>query len=90
MRRLGTLLLLLVLALGAGSATTGCSSQTTTTTRTVDRPQSDGSVARETTTEEKSSDDGAHFGILSGTVHAVGWVLALPFRLVGGLIGIIF
>jgi hypothetical protein len=31
-----------------------------------------------------------HPGILSSTVHAIGWVIALPFRLVGGLIGWIF
>jgi len=39
-----------------------------------------------TTTETKSSNP----GILSSTVHAIGWVIALPFRLIGGLIGWIF
>lgn len=91
MRRVGTLLLLLLLALGTGTATIGCSSSTTTTTRTVDRPQDDGTVQRETTTTEHTdSDDGPHFGILSGTVKAIGFVLALPFKIVGGLISIIF
>lgn len=91
MRRVGTLLLLMILALGAGTVTVGCSSSTTTTTRTIDRPRDDGSVQRETTTTESTaSDDGPHFGILSGTVKAIGFVLALPFKLVGGLIGIIF
>jgi len=40
-----------------------------------------------TTTETKAA---GHPGILSSTVHAIGWVIALPFRLVGGLIGWIF
>ncbi|MFH0754112.1 MAG: hypothetical protein V2A70_06060 [Candidatus Omnitrophota bacterium] len=38
------------------------------------------------TTETKSG----HPGILSSTVHAIGWVIALPFKLIGGLIGWIF
>jgi hypothetical protein len=40
-----------------------------------------------TTTEAKAA---GHPGILSSTVHAIGWVIALPFRLVGGLLRIIF
>lgn len=40
----------------------------------------------ETTTETKDES----VGLLSGTVHVVGQALALPFRLVGGLIGVIF
>ena len=40
-----------------------------------------------TTTETKAA---GHPGILSSTVHAIGWVIALPFRLIGGLIGWIF
>ncbi len=39
-----------------------------------------------TTTETKAE----HQGILGSTLHAIGWVIALPFRLVGGLIGWIF
>ncbi len=41
-------------------------------------------------TEAEDDDDGPHFGILSGTVKAIGFVLALPFKIVGGLISIIF
>jgi hypothetical protein len=40
----------------------------------------------ETTTETK----GESVGLLSGAVHVVGQTLALPFRFVGGLIGVIF
>jgi hypothetical protein len=95
MRPLATLVLTLMLALGAGSTTVGCSAHTTTT-RTVERTDGDGPVRRVSTTtteetkEEEHDDDGPHFGILSGTVKAIGWVLALPFRAIGGLISIIF
>ncbi|MBI2964220.1 MAG: hypothetical protein HYY35_10735 [Deltaproteobacteria bacterium] len=90
MRQIATVLLALMLALGAGTATIGCSSHTTTTTRTIDQSGDGGTVRSETTTTESTDGSGPHFGILSGTVKAVGFVLALPFKLVGGLISIIF
>ena len=40
-----------------------------------------------TTTEARPA---GHPGLISSTIHAIGWVIALPFRLVGGLIGWIF
>jgi len=43
----------------------------------------------ETTTSTTETNSG-HPGILSSAVHAIGWVIALPFRLVGGLIEWIF
>jgi hypothetical protein len=86
MRSIRTLLIAMVLALGAGAATTGCATHTTTTTHTVAPDDSTG-VEHETTTTTETHEPG---GILSGTVDAIGWVLALPFRLVGGLISIIF
>lgn len=43
-----------------------------------------------TTTTETTETKSGHPGLLSSTVHAIGWVIALPFRLVGGLIGWIF
>jgi len=88
MRSIPMLLLALLLALGAGASTISCSSSTTTT-RTVEHPSADGTSSVTTTTEE-SDDDGPHFGILSGTVKAIGWVLSLPFKIVGGLISLIF
>jgi hypothetical protein len=39
-----------------------------------------------TTTDTKAE----HHSILGSTFHAIGWVIALPFRLIGGLIGWIF
>lgn len=43
-----------------------------------------------TSTDTAAETKAGHPGILSSTVHAIGWVIALPFRLVGGLIGWIF
>ena len=91
MRAVATVLLAGLLAFGAGAATTGCSSHTTTTTRTEQQQQGsdEASVRTETTTTEKEH-EGPHLGVISGTIHAIGWVLALPFRIVGGLIRVIF
>jgi hypothetical protein len=41
-------------------------------------------------TEESTTETKGEFGLLSGTVHVVGQALALPFRFVGGLLGVIF
>jgi len=62
-----------------------------TTTAATSNEQQNNPVTKEsqtttTTTETKAE----HRGILSSTLHAIGWVIALPFRLVGGLIGWIF
>jgi curli biogenesis system outer membrane secretion channel CsgG len=43
-----------------------------------------------TKTEEKTESDGQRVGLLSGTVHVVGEVIALPFRAVAGLINLAF
>ena len=88
MRRFTPLLLALWLALGAGSGTISCSSQTTTT-RTVEHPGNSDTTTETTTTEEQET-HGPEVGIISGTIHAIGYVLSLPFRIVGGLISIIF
>jgi hypothetical protein len=90
MRPIATLLLALMLALDGGTATISCSTQTTTTTRTIDRPGEEGTVQSETTTTESTDHSGPGIGILSGTIHAIGFVLALPFKLIGGLLTIIF
>ena len=81
----------------------GCSSTTTTTTVKKTRvpvdeysedeqprhhQHADEEKEETTTTVEESG--AACSGILSCTVHGVGYVLALPFRLVGGIIDVIF
>ncbi len=82
----------------------GCSTYSkTVTTDTVQYPaESDYRVAdtyersrepvvvekkTEETTAETKRESG---GLLSGTVHVIGETLALPFRAVGGLLGVIF
>ena len=62
-------------------------------TRTVaaSNDQQNNPVTRESETTTTTTDTKAeHQGILGATLHAIGWVIALPFRLVGGLIGWIF
>ncbi|MEA2625143.1 MAG: hypothetical protein QOD06_1188 [Candidatus Binatota bacterium] len=68
----------------ASSLLVGCSSHTTKTTRVND----EGQTVTETT--EKDTDAGESGGIVSGTVNVIGEILALPFRIVGGLIRLIF
>jgi hypothetical protein len=48
------------------------------------------STDKQTTTSTTTENKGGHPGIISSTVHAIGWVIALPFRLIGGLIEWIF
>lgn len=82
---------------------TGCATQTTTT-KTVKNETVQHSpgptenkaepavVEKQQTTETttQTTEEGKSGGLLSGTVHAVGQVLALPFRAVGGLISLVF
>ncbi len=63
--------------------------QNTTTVASSDNQQNKGVVEKSETTTITETRSG-HPGILSSTVHAIGWVIALPFRLIGGLIGWIF
>ena len=76
----------------------GCATQSTSETlnrETVqypaDRAQAPVVVEQRTTEKtETTKSDGHSGGILSGTVHVVGEVLALPFRAVAGLLGVVF
>lgn len=88
MRSLPMLMLALLLALGAGASTISCS--THQTVHTEERTNPDGTTTIVKTEATDDDDDGPHFGILSGTVKAIGFVLALPFKIIGGLISIIF
>jgi len=80
------LLLSLVFALNIAL---GCSTHRTVTKEVTydDRTGRPVTVQRETTTSDSGSDDE---GALSGTVNAVGDVISLPFRAVGGLLRAIF
>jgi hypothetical protein len=89
MRRLAIVVFAFFSFVMAGVVTTTASAETTTT-ETIERPSHERVVETEKETTETKESNGAHYGIISGTVHAVGWVLALPFRIVGGLIRLIF
>jgi hypothetical protein len=82
----------------------GCSSTRKTSTTTVTTAEAPTSIAdqptqrptakvitekTETVTEKDSSGPWCG-GILSCTVEGVGWVIALPFRLIGGAIDVVF
>jgi hypothetical protein len=82
--------------IGAGCASTH---KTTTTDTTVTSPnntavggdqQNQGAVEKSETTTTTTKTPTGHPGILSSAVHVIGWVIALPFRIIGGLIGWIF
>ena len=65
----------------------------TTTTRLTNGTDTDTTTDRtvETrTTKVVDGDDDAPRGVLSTTVHFIGEIIALPFRIVGGLIRAIF
>ena len=78
----------------------GCSAQsakTVETEKTVQyRAESDQARSEPVVTEtrksktEETKTDGQSVGLLSGTVHVVGQAIALPFRLVAGLINLAF
>lgn len=61
-----------------------------TTTNTSDTQQVSQVSEKTETTTTTSDKKPEHHSILGSTLHAIGWVIALPFRLVGGLIGWIF
>lgn len=71
------------------AATNEVGHNSATTVSTSDQ-QGEGSMEKSRTTTTSETKAAGHPGILSSTVHAIGWVIALPFRLIGGLIGWIF
>ena len=80
----------LVLALiFAANIAGGCSTHRTVTNEVTydDDTGRPVTVERETRTTETGTEDD---GVLSGTVNAVGEVISLPFRAVGGLLRAIF
>lgn len=68
----------------AATIALGCATRTTTVTR--EKPGSPDETVVTTETEEVAHPT----GILSTGVNVIGEIIALPFRLVGGLISIIF
>jgi uncharacterized lipoprotein YajG len=83
------------LPLLAGAALlASCATQTrTVTTETTYAPASTSATAQttsRTTTETQTEPQQESGGLLSGTVDVIGKTIALPFRVVGGLVDVIF
>ncbi|MDP2653193.1 MAG: hypothetical protein Q8Q08_04085 [Candidatus Omnitrophota bacterium] len=97
---------MLFISVGCGCASTHKTTTTETTVTTspsadyeaevrnnegyIIRHQDEGAVEKSEATTSTTESSSGHPGVLSSAVHAIGWVIALPFRLVGGLIGWIF
>lgn len=64
--------------------------KTTTAAASNDQQNNPVTQKSETTTSTVTDTKTEHHSILGSTLHAIGWVIALPFRFVGGLIGLIF
>ena len=89
-----------VIALFALSVLTACSTQSVKTVEAEKRVQyaTDNDQSRpeavvtenRTTKTEETRTERQSVGLLSGTVHVVGQAIALPFRVVAGLIGVAF
>ena len=87
-------------ALFALSVFSACATQSAKTVATEKRVQyaTDNDQSRlepvvtenRTTKTEETKTEGQSVGLLSGTVHVVGQAIALPFRVVAGLIGVAF
>jgi hypothetical protein len=90
----------IAIALFTLSVLNGCSTQsakTVETEKTVqyaaerDPPRNEPVVTeKQTTKTEETKREGQSAGLLSGTVNVVGQAIALPFRLVAGLIELAF
>lgn len=86
-------LILVFVLIGAGCSST---TQTTKTETTATSPGGnsshgeDGAVSTSETTTTTTETAPESPGVLSSTLHAVGYVLALPFIIVGGLLKMIF
>ena len=64
--------------------------QTTRTVTTSDDQRNEEAVAISETTTTTTETKTEHPGVLSSTLHAVGYVISLPFIIIGGLFRIIF
>ena len=81
------------LLLGLVLLLAGCSTQTkTVSTETTYQPAPASATAQATTrtTTETQTETQQEGGLISGTVDIVGKTIALPFRLVGGLVDLVF
>lgn len=88
MKRL-RLIMILALAISAAPIVQSCSSQseTTQTTTTADPAAAPATTSSETTTT--TTTDNQPDSVLGATFHAIGTIIAFPFRLIGDAIGLL-
>ena len=82
--------LCLGVVLFVGCATQSRTVRTETTYEPVPHSTTAEARARTTTTETHTETQQESGGVLSGTVDLVGKTIALPFRVVGGLVDLVF
>ncbi len=83
----------LFVSIGIGCASTKQTTKTETTTTYPDQVKvnsTDKEIVTQSQTTTTTSDKPENPGILSSTFHAIGYVLALPFIIVGGFFNMIF
>lgn len=93
-----TLILVVIIFLMLGCATSSVTKTETITTETIystegnkgNFPSGQTSAVKKTTKSKETKKPSGGGGILGTTVHAIGWALALPFKLIAGLIQFIF
>jgi hypothetical protein len=70
----------------------GCATQTRVvrTETAYEQPTAESTVVRKTESTERRTETRQEGGLISGTVDIVGKTVALPFKVVGGLIDVIF
>ncbi len=87
-------LIMVFVVLGSGCTTTKETTKTQTTVTYPDQVKSSDAqkdvVVESQTTTTTTQDKSEKPGILSSTFHAIGYVLALPFIIVGGFFTMIF
>lgn len=89
-RNVCIVLAILFVVIGAPGCASNHKTTKTTTVVTSNDQQNNPVTQKSETTTTATETKTEHPSILGSTLHAIGWVIALPFRLVGGLIGWIF
>ncbi|MDO8580920.1 MAG: hypothetical protein Q7S13_05515 [Candidatus Omnitrophota bacterium] len=83
-------LTILFVSMWLGCASTHPTTKTETTVSTTGDQQNSGVVDQSETTTTTTETKAEHPGVISATFHAIGYVISIPFIIIGGLFRIIF
>ncbi len=88
-------LVIVLVSMGLSCATTRKTTTETTVTHSdgsaaYEEEQNEGAVGTSETTTTTTETEPKRPGVISSTFHAIGYVIALPFIIIGGLFRIIF